>query len=53
MYGEYKIRLFIWKPVFLKHRCHWSILWWADGDVNHYEMYAVAQNLLVMETACW
>jgi hypothetical protein len=53
MSGEYETCLFIWKPVFLKHRCHWSILWWADGDVNHHKMYAVAQNLLVIETACW
>ena len=42
MSGEYEIRLFIWKPVFIKHICHWSILWWADGYVNYHEMYAVA-----------
>jgi len=50
MSDEYEIRLFISKPLFLKHRCHWSILWGADGDVNYHEMYAVAQNLLVLET---
>ena len=51
--GEYEIRLFIIKPVFLRHRCHCSILWWLVGDVNYREMYAVAQNLLVLQTTCW